>query len=138
MIAGRLVLGAVFIYAGVPKIFHPGDFAQAVFSYQILPDFLVNFTALTLPWVETIIGALLIIGIWLPGAVMLTNMLLVVFLVAILFNYARGLDVSCGCFSGRDEPIGILTVLRDTGLLLIAGFLLFGTWRLAPGGDSGG
>jgi len=34
----RLILGAVFIFAGFDKAIHPAPFSQAVYNYQILPD----------------------------------------------------------------------------------------------------
>ena len=130
LIAARLILGALFLYAGVPKIFQPEAFARAIYNYQILPDLLVNFAAITLPWVETVIGIFLIAGIWLPGTVLLTNLLLLTFLSAMAFNYARGLDIDCGCFStGSESPISSITLLRDTAFFFIALFHLFGTFH---------
>ena len=62
----RLILGVIFIYASIDKIFHPAAFAEAVYNYQILPDALINLTAIVLPWLELILGAFLILGLWLP------------------------------------------------------------------------
>ena len=45
----RIILAVVFIYASIDKIMHPHDFAKAVFNYQILPDYLINITAIFLP-----------------------------------------------------------------------------------------
>ena len=63
----RLFLGGVFIYASVDKILHPDDFAHAVYNYQILPNGLINLTALVLPWLELLLGICLLTGVWLPG-----------------------------------------------------------------------
>jgi hypothetical protein len=64
----RLFLGGVFIYASVDKVLHPADFARAVYNYQILPNGLINLTALLLPWLELLLGMCLLAGVWLPGA----------------------------------------------------------------------
>ena len=65
----RLILGGVFALASLDKIIFPLAFAKSISNYQILPEQFVNLVAVTLPWVELILGALLIFGIWLPGAI---------------------------------------------------------------------
>lgn len=124
----RLFLGILFIYAGIDKIIHPAAFAKAVYNYQILPDFLINLAAIVLPWLELIIGVFLILRLWLPGAVLLSNILLAAFFGALVFNMARGLDIKCGCFglaesSASGAPMGWY-VVRD-GIFLLLSFYLF-------------
>jgi len=123
----RLVLGGVFIYASVDKILHPLAFAKSINNYQILPDKLVNLTAIILPWVEFILGSFLLFGIWLPGAVILINLLLAAFFAALLFNIARGLNVDCGCFatSASEKPSNSWYVVREAFFLLLGGFLFY-------------
>ena len=118
----RLVLGAVFIYASLDKILNPGAFAQAVFNYQVLPGELVNLTALILPWVEMILGACLLSNRWMTGASSLAAALMLIFMGLIFFNLARGLDISCGCFSTDpgEGPMDKLTLLRDALFLVLA------------------
>jgi len=99
----RVILGSVFVYASIDKILHPAAFAEAVYNYQILPDALINLTAIILPWMEMILGLFLILGFWLPGAILLSNFLLVAFFGALVFNMARGLNVHCGCFNAGQE-----------------------------------
>ena len=45
----RVVLGVTFIYASLDKIAHPDQFARIVYNYKILPGFLINIFAVTLP-----------------------------------------------------------------------------------------
>lgn len=118
----RLVLGGVFIYASLDKILNPGSFAQAVFNYQVLPGKLINLTALILPWLEFIIGACLLFNRWMQGASSLVAVLMTFFMGLILFNLARGLDISCGCFSTdpADGPMDSLTLARDILFLILA------------------
>ena len=123
----RLFLGVVFIYASVDKIIHPAAFAEAVYNYQILPDTLITLTAMILPWLELILGIFLVLGLWLPGAVLLINLLLVTFFGTLVFNLARGLDINCGCFSTSQESTSLcmcLYVIRD-GIFLLLGLYLF-------------
>lgn len=123
----RLVLGVIFLIASADKIHHPADFARVIYNYQILPDSLINVTAIILPWLELLLGLCLIIGLWLPGAVTLVNALLSTFLGALLFNLARGLDVHCGCFgtSAKGDPTTAGYLVRDAVFLIMGGYLFF-------------
>lgn len=123
----RFFLGGVFVYASYSKILNPDAFAETVFNYQILPNNLVNLTAIILPWLELIVGFCLMIGWWIPGAVVIVNALLMVFIATSFFNLARGLDVQCGCFSAGilETTSTRLTILRDTVFLMVSFFLIY-------------
>jgi len=126
-LSARFILGGVFVYAGFEKILHPSAFAEVVYNYKILPDELINFMAIMLPCLELVLGTFLIIRFWMPGTVVMSNLVLITFIGALVFNMARGLDVSCGCFSATavESSMNILTVLRDTSFLTIAVYLLY-------------
>jgi len=132
----RLLLGALFITASVDKIIHPEALARIIVNYQILPHVLVNVTTLTLPWLELIVGLLLVTGLWLPGAVLISNLLLFTFYTALLYNTARGLNVHCGCFSTQVEgaPNMAWYLVRD-GFFLILGGTLFAATFIRRGSD---
>ena len=121
----RLLLGAVFLYASFDKILHPEAFAQAVYNYQILPDSTVNLVALTLPWLELILGLCLLSGFWLPGTTIISTGLLTVFIGAMVYNDIRGLDIHCGCFSTEitEGPAGLSTLIRDILFLIASAYL---------------
>lgn len=123
----RWVLGGIFALASVDKILHPQAFAELIYHYQILPGALINLTALTLPWLELLLGVLLISGWWLRPAVILTNLLLVAFFGALLYNLARGLDIHCGCFSTstQGDPAQLWYVIRDSSFLIMGAYLFF-------------
>ncbi len=123
--ASRFFLGAVFLYASYDKILNPQAFAQAVYNYQILPDGLINLTALVLPWLELLIGLCLISGLWLPGATVISTCILAIFFGALVFNLIRGLDINCGCFSteATEGPADLWTVARDLSFLAVATYL---------------
>ena len=127
----RLLLGAIFIAASVDKIAHPAEFAEIVQNYQILPDHLINIFAVVLPWLEAILGILILCGWWLPVATALANVLLVVFLAALGSAIARGIDVHCGCFSTEASgPVHTLWYLaRDLMLLLLGAFVMIRVFR---------
>jgi uncharacterized membrane protein YphA (DoxX/SURF4 family) len=120
-VVARLLLGAVFVAAGAAKIFHPGEFAGLIHNYQILPDPLVNSAAVVLPWLEMLVGVLILCGWWLPGALAIADSLLLVFLVALASAAARGIDIDCGCFSVRPaaSPNFAWYLARDMLFLLL-------------------
>lgn len=124
----RFFLGFIFFYASLDKILHPAAFAETVHNYQILPDALINLTAVVLPWLEFLTGSLLILGLWMPGAVFTCNALLLIFFSTVLFNLAKGLDVDCGCFTASTDPSSgghMLWYLFRDGLFLLLGLYLF-------------
>ena len=115
-VAPRLV-GLVFVLASLHKIVSPEQFAAVVDNYQILPHWLVNIPAVVMPWVELICGLLLLAGRFRSQSSLVLAGLTLVFIVAISFNMARGVEFDCGCFgSGHTPPWRVL--MRDIGLLL--------------------
>lgn len=105
-LALRLLLGAVFVYASLDKIAHPAGFAKAVYQWQVGGPVASNLVAVTLPWVELVAGALLILGAWRREAALVIALMLVVFLVAAGSVLARGIDVeNCGCVSVSESAV---------------------------------
>lgn len=125
-VLARLMLGALFIAACIDKIAHPGEFANIVHNYRIVPDSLINIVAIVLPWMEGLLGFCIMADFLLPGAVALSNLLLISFFSALLYNLSRGLNVHCGCFSTHvtGEPETAWYVIRDSGFLLLGFFVL--------------
>ena len=99
VIAVRVVLGALFMYASFDKMANPEAFANIIDNYHLLPFQFVNPLAIFLPWLEFITGLLLIIDKWVKGSLLIYSALLVIFIIALSQALIRGLDISCGCFS---------------------------------------
>lgn len=134
---GRLLLGGIFVYAGYAKLTYPNHnlwpyfllkfsvatnlstFAFQVESYKVLGAGGSSLVAHTLPFVEVVLGLLLLIGwkfrIW---AAMVTTILMG-FLTLVTRAYLLHMDINCGCF-GTPEPLTIMTVLRDSALVALA------------------
>ena len=131
----RLLLGVIFVAAGVAKIAHPAEFAKIIHNYQVLPDSLINIVAIVLPWLETLLGVLLAAGVWLPGAAALANLLLLSFFSALIFNLARGIDVHCGCFTTQvsGAPHTVWYIFRDSSFLLLGMVVLVQVFRKQAG-----
>lgn len=124
---GRLLLGAVFLYAGVVKAAAPAEeFAYAIESYKVVPGWLALFTAYTLPWLEIALGALLMSAVCLRLALAATGALLVAFEALLLSVIIRKIPVaSCGCFGSAFVMSPGTEFLTNLFMLLIAATL----WR---------
>ena len=93
-----LVVGGVFIYAGVVKAFDPIHFASDIDNYKILPWTMSVRLAFYLPWLEIFCGIALIARRLYVGGLSLLTPLVLIFLVATIAAKVRGLDITCGCF----------------------------------------
>lgn len=132
ILAARLVLGSVFIIAGVEKIANPDAFAKAINNYQLLPYGALNAMALVLPWLEVLAGTFLVFGVRLRASAAITAAMLVVFIVAIASAMARGLSIDCGCFSqgsAAAEPVGWKKIAEDVALLILAVQIFAAAWK---------
>jgi putative oxidoreductase len=119
----RLILGAVFIYAAYTKLRQSWLlFALSIDSYQLLPEWAVFALARTLPWLELVLGVLLIAGVALRFLSVVATAILGLFFTVMLVSYFRGAGIDCGCF-GVGEALSVKTLLRD-GVLLAAAISL--------------
>lgn len=126
LLAGRVVLGGIFIYAAYTKLRHPWMiFAMSVNSYRVLPDWGVTLVARMLPWFELALGALLILGIGLRYVATGASALLAGFFLLMLRSYSQGLGIDCGCF-GFGEKLGPRTLIRDGALVAFSLVIMIG------------
>ncbi len=98
MLAARLLIGALFIYASAYKILDPAAFAASIRNYMIIPPAWTNLVALTLPWIEVGAGLFLIFGIQTRPSALLTTGMLAFFLGIIIYAYSIGLDIDLRVF----------------------------------------
>ncbi|MDD5712522.1 MAG: DoxX family membrane protein [Smithellaceae bacterium] len=122
----RLILGGIFLYAGIIKVLDPAGFALSIYNYRLLPAELINATAILLPWVEMTAGAALLLGIAVEGGSAIVAVLLLTFSSALAIDLLRGLDIACGCFSTAEgASIDWSYLIRDLGLMFMALIILF-------------
>ena len=93
-----LIIGGIFIYAGVIKAMDPVGFANDIDNYQILPWPLAIRLAFYLPWLEMLCGLALILRLFYRGGLFILAGLTFVFIAASVIAKVRGLDITCGCF----------------------------------------
>jgi uncharacterized membrane protein YphA (DoxX/SURF4 family) len=117
----RLALAVVFIYAAIGKITHPGEFAEAVAAFKLLPIVLVNVFAIILPWIELASGLALLHRVSARHGALLIAGLNLIFMIAAASALARGLDIRCGCFtlSHAHTKLGWSLIARDAAFLAL-------------------
>lgn len=122
----RVALGAVFLLSSIGKLLEPREeFLGAVRAFALLPQPLDVWYATLLPWVELLVGVLILIGFYWRIAAGTILLMLLSFLIAI--EHARGSDeilAACGCFgvfSGTETLAEIL--MRDALFFLAAAFV---------------
>lgn len=131
LLALRVGVAAIFLYAGITKIGDPQSFADSIATFQMLPPELNNLVALGIPVLEVILALMLLVGWKLRPAAFGILGLTVVFAIALTQALIRGLEVDCGCF-GSGEPAALKTwasLGRDL-LLMVATAWIY--WRALP------
>lgn len=126
----RLVLGVVLLVAGGLKVGNPLGSARAVQAYEVLPFEVARYIGYALPWLEVVLGALLVLGLFTRVTAAIGTALMVVFVIGIAQAWARGLTIDCGCFGGggtvaENETKYGREILRDLA------FGLCGAWLVA-------
>jgi putative oxidoreductase len=115
-----LLVGGVFVYAGVLKARDPLRFASDISNYAMISWPLGVRLAFYLPWLEIFCGLALILQRFFEGAILLTAGMIVVFIGATIWARAHGIDVSCGCFGTVSSNLTLTWHLVLNGALLLA------------------
>ena len=120
MVALRIVLGAVLLWAGVSKLCQPYGFLGSVFDFALVPTKVGIVLAIAIPSIELATGLCLLGGVLLPGAFAAASGMFVLFVLAQIAVLYRGGDVPCGCFGASNGSVSYSTVIRTCVLLLCA------------------
>lgn len=130
-VGARLLVGAVWVVAGLMKLPDPAESVRAVRAYQLLPEVVVPPIGYTLPVLEIVVGVCLVAGLLTRVSAVLSALLFAAFIVGISAAWARGLEIDCGCFGGGGVEEGAseeypAEIARDLGLLALSLWL---AWR---------
>lgn len=137
-LVGRVGLGLVFVWAGLPKLLDPASLATAIENYRVLPSSLSGVSAVLLPVFELTLAAALASPRLARGALLLSSLLLFVFAAAMAQARARGIDLECGCFGASVQTaVSWWTVARSALLCVFAAGLYVLATRLARADDRG-
>ena len=126
-----LIVGGIFIYAGVIKVMDPVAFARDIDNYHILPWAVSVRLAFYLPWLEVFCGLAVICGLFYRGGLLILNALTSIFIIASIVAKARGLDISCGCFGHASKNWSFNSHLLLDLILLVAAVFLWLSERQA-------
>lgn len=121
-----VIIGGLFIYAGIVKLIDPVAFARDIDNYKMLAWQPSVWLALYLPWLEILSGLAIITRVLYRGSIFIVTALMFVFIAASIVAKARGLDVSCGCFGHASKYLSFTWHLA-LDFLLLGGVLLL--WK---------
>ena len=120
-----LIVGGIFIYAGVIKALDPVQFANNIDNYKTLPWFISVRLAFYLPWLEIVCGLTLIFRFLYRGGLSILTALILIFVGATIAAKARGLDITCGCFGHASKNWNFTSHLLLDLLILAVALVLF-------------
>src|ERR1700728_442955 len=132
VIAGRLGIAVIFLYAGIAKGCEPWlQCAVSIEEFKIVPESWLEPLARYLPWCEIALGIALIPGILARWFSLLATGMLGWFLFIGIRAYAKGLTVDCGCFGSGGGAIDAKwfvehALMLALGLAVTAGEFLRG------------
>jgi len=118
----RIGLGVVFIISGAGKLPELAAFIEQVEEANILPHALAQVYGTALPYVEIVIGALLILGLLSRFAAGIGGLAVLSFIIGNSTRLYRGLYGECGCF-GSIASLQFSTgeaLIMDCVLLIMA------------------
>src|SRR3989442_5122353 len=124
LLLARFLLAVVFVVAGLAKLVDRAGSRQALIDFGV-PARLVTPLAVLLPLAELAVAGALIptASAWWGALGALA--LLLLFVVAIGYNLARGRTPDCHCFGQlQSAPAGWSTLVRNLVLAAVAGFVL--------------
>lgn len=131
ILAGRLILAGIFIYAAYAKLSQPWlQFAVSIESFKFVPENYLEPLARTLPWCELALGIALLSGIALRWSAMIAAVLLATFVGVAARAYAMGLTPDCGCFGagGGGDMLGPKWFAEHGAMVLLALAVSFGSF----------
>jgi hypothetical protein len=115
-----LIVGGIFIYAGVLKVLDPVEFGLDIDNYKLLPWFISVRLAFYLPWLEILCGLALIFRFLYRGGLSILTALILVFIGATMAAKLRGLDITCGCFGHASQHWSFLQHMATDLAIFIA------------------
>jgi putative oxidoreductase len=125
ILAGRLGLAGLFLYAGALKLLDPTAFAQDLSHYRLLPEALSAPLAVGLPVLEVVAGLALLTPTYLRGGAALSALMLLAFSGAMAQAKLRGINLDCGCFGAAAQlQVSWSKVTLDLALAMLGLWLV--------------
>lgn len=133
----RWLLAVLLVWAALGKIANLQEFHASVAAYRLpLPGAMTRMAVMVVPWLELLCGILLVAGTMRRAALLCTVGLCAIFVLATGQAWARGLEISCGCFkldflgegAAKQALESVQFAFGRAVLLLAAAVWLFRTW----------
>ncbi len=123
-------MGLIFCIAAWSKLFEPPSTAGLVYvfglPYQFMPAELIRIVRVWLPYIELVVGALMIVGIAPRFMSIIALALIAAFILTNSLLISRGLGTSsCGCFGGLVELTTIQALYIDIIMLVLTVVIFF-------------
>ncbi|HET55350.1 MAG TPA: DoxX family membrane protein [Ignavibacteria bacterium] len=117
----KVFIGLIFVLSGIEKIADPSGFSDAIANYKLMPNFIINFFAISIPWIELVCGILLIFNQNIKENAFIYISLMSIFTIMVLIAVLRGLDIDCGCFGTQNvQAVGITKIIENLALIFLA------------------
>jgi uncharacterized membrane protein YphA (DoxX/SURF4 family) len=145
-----VLLGLVLLVSGAGKLPGQAEFADVLLGSFWTPT-IATLISHVLPWVEVVLGAVLILGVFPRLAATLSLPLLAGFMANNIWAISQGMEQfpDCGCFGILEEIFGSLSPLQALGMDIVlilfavtvivlhpAPFLSFQSWFRKRKGES--
>lgn len=116
-----VVLGLVFEWSGVAKIASRDAWQVEGTPFATRISWLNRTVRITLPWVEVVLGGLLILRVEMLVTGTVAAIILIAFTASVVRVLASGQRPPCMCFGAtRARPISWWSVVRNVALLACA------------------
>src|SRR6266704_4302281 len=125
--AGRILLGAIFLFSGIAKGLTPGEFTQQVADYRILGEHLSAIAAPALIVFEIVLGVALLCAVRPLLTASGSIVLLLLFIGIEAYGLVAGRTEACGCFGAYSKRTPAEVIGED---LLFAALGVIAIWGL--------
>jgi uncharacterized membrane protein YphA (DoxX/SURF4 family) len=116
IVAASVLLGAVFVVAGVTKVSAPQQWrieSAAIGVHRLIAAFV--------PFLELMIGALLVAQIARRPVALVAGVVLLTFTLLLILRLSQGRRPPCACFGAlTTKPIGWGNVARNATFIVLA------------------
>lgn len=121
----RIFIGLVLLVSGFEKLLSPyQNFMYVIQAYQFLPTWLERIAAVSVPWVELIVGLFLTLGLWINWSLKGALLLFLSFIIIVAQALLRHLPIDqCGCF-GENIHIPPQAIIVFDSVMILSLFWL--------------
>ena len=116
----RIILGVLFLWAGLAKMLQPENFARTIDAFNLLPHTLVLPAAIVTPYIECLAGLGLLSDFKTRLSAYICLGLLCLFVIALGITIGRGInDIPCGCFGSGPGDTLSTALIRNVVLIAV-------------------